>query len=252
MNVVRIARRFSAAYDTYQNNAIAQKVAAKRLMSALVGLRPPTQTHFAQVLEIGCGSGGLTEQLLQYYVPDLLYLNDLYDKITQNRLLIPADAYRFLLGDIGKISLPTGLDLVLSGSVLQWIYPLDELFAKIHQSLAMGGVLAFSTFGKNNLWQLKRLTNRGLVYYSLDEIVERLIQSGFCMEYHAVYQQTLHFDNAMAVLRHLQATGVTATDSDFHWSKESLSRFCQAYQSYADDEGLPLTYEPMILIAKKL
>ena len=64
--------------------------------------------HISRLLEIGVGSGLLTDALFENFSVDTLYLNDLYDNIQTNALPKDIDA-NYLIGDIGMIDLPKNL-----------------------------------------------------------------------------------------------------------------------------------------------
>lgn len=247
-----IAKRFDQAYHSYRTHAAVQADMARRLMASLVARSQ--RTHFGRVLEIGCGSGLLTDEFAKVCTADEMYLNDLYPQIHHNpKPAQLADAhYQYLIGDARELTLPDGLELIISGAVMQWMYPLDRLMDKLYQSLGAGGYVAISTFGPQNLWQIKHLTGQGLTYHSIDELSEILTQAGFETDMMMDYEQTLSFDTPMAVLRHLQQTGVTATASQFRWTKQRLQAFCRDYYAMSDGQGVVLTYQPIIMIAHKV
>ena len=207
--------------------------------------------HISRLLEIGVGSGLLTDALFEHFSVDTLYLNDLYDNIQTNALPKDVDA-NYLIGDIGMIDLPKTLDGVISSSALQWIYPPDVLFKRVFQTLTAGGFFAVSTFVEGNLSEIQALTGRGLPYDTPKQLMVRLNQAGFMIDEFKVDEQVLYFDSPMAVLRHLKATGVTAVGTEQAcWSKQSLAKFCQNYQQFHTDAGYTLTYRPLLFVAHK-
>lgn len=243
-----IAQRFAKAYDSYRGAALVQAQMADKLVAQLVGFGG---THYDTVLEIGCGSGLLSEKFAHHCTANTLILNDLYEHIKDNpRYMAQAD-YHYLIGDISTQSLLDTVDLVLSGASLQWIYPLDNLINKLYHSSRQGAILAFSTFGVNNLSEIRQLTGQGLSYYTKDTLAECVAAQGWQIELVDEWRQVLYFEHPMAVLRHLKATGVTATGDGFHWTRAALEEFYQAYQSLSTDQGVPLTYHPMMVIARK-
>ncbi len=86
----------------------------------------------------------------------------------------------------------------------------------------------------------------------MDELSAMLTQAGFGLDMMTEYEQTLSFDTPMAVLRHLQQTGVTATASQFRWTKQRLQAFCKEYHAMSDGRGIALTYQPMLIIVHKV
>lgn len=268
-NPNKIAQRFCKAHQSYRTHAVVQAKMARQLIISLKMVKAkmvkacntkntdmqPCQVkqhkHISRLLEIGVGSGLLTDALFEHFSVDTLYLNDLYDNIQANALPKDVDA-NYLIGDIGMIDLPKTLDGVISSSALQWIYPPDVLFKRVFQTLTAGGFFAASTFVEGNLSEIQALTGRGLPYDTPKQLMVRLNQAGFMIDEFKADEQVLYFDSPMAVLRHLKATGVTAVGTEQAcWSKQSLAKFCQNYQQFHTDAGYTLTYRPLLFVAHK-
>lgn len=263
-NPNKIAQRFCKAHQSYRTHATVQAKMARKLIASLkmvkacntknTGMQPcqvKQHKHISRLLEIGVGSGLLTDALFEHFSVDALYLNDLYDNIQTNALPKDVDA-NYLIGDIGMIDLPKTLDGVISSSALQWIYPPDVLFKRVFQALTAGGFFAASTFVAGNLSEIQALTGRGLPYDTPKQLMVRLNQAGFMIDEFKTDEQVLYFDSPMAVLRHLKATGVTAVGTEQAcWGKQSLAKFCQNYQQFHTDAGYTLTYRPLLFVAHK-
>lgn len=237
--------RFAKAYDDYNANAIVQQQMARVLKDNLPVFSPK------RVLEIGVGTGNFTQCLLSCYqdIEDL-YLNDCYERIKHNHLIDPPTVH-YVIGDINDITLPKRLDLITANAVLQWIYPLEKLLNRCHNALNQGGYLVFSSFGTDNLKQIRQLTKQGLIYYQLSALSQLLNQMGFVVQACEQQWQTVYFTHPRAVLEHLKHTGVTGVNKNFRWSKSSLQDFCQNYEQFADNYGYPLTYHPLYIVAQK-
>ena len=240
LDTERIAHHFAKAHTTYATSAIVQHGMCQTLMGMLLSACPDTAPN--SVLEIGCGVGNLTDIYTKHWQLDKLYLNDLYDIDSHHQ----ADV---LIGDIEKMNLPS-VDMVLSGSALQWIKDLPRLLSNIHHALPTGGVLAFSSFGKDNLHQIKTLTGVGLEYHSLAELIIMLQQAGFTVIESHQAMQTLYFDHPKQILHHIRQTGVAM--GSMTWTKSSLVRFYHEYQDrFATFDGYPLDYDTLFIVAKK-
>lgn len=263
-NPNKIAQRFCKAHQSYRTHATVQAKMARQLIISLKMVKAhntknadmqPYQViqnkHISRLLEIGVGSGLLTDALFEHFSVDTLYLNDLYDTIQSNALPKDVDAI-YLIGDTQMIDLPKTLDGVISSSALQWIYPPDVLFKRVFQTLTAGGFFAASTFVDGNLSEIQALTGRGLPYDTPKQLMVRLNQAGFMIDEFKADEQVLYFNSPMAVLRHLKATGVTAVGTEQAcWSKQSLAKFCQNYQQFHTDAGYALTYRPLLFVAHK-
>ena len=254
----QIARRFSQAGQSYDEHAVIQKKIANQLMG-LMNLYIQNKS-FETIFEIGCGSGNLSKLLIEHHSFQNIILNDLYDAVKvhfDNQPIEEKNKIRWLIGDIEQLDFPSELDMVTSSSALQWMHDLDRIFVQSQQVLNERGYLCFSTYGKRNLKEIKLLTQQGLQYLHIDEIRTKLEKNGFQILHLSEKTETLEFKHPKHILQHLKSTGVTATASNFRWTKQSLETFYQGYRQFIqtdEHENLvyPLTYHPIFVIARKL
>ena len=241
-----VAQRFAKAGQSYIEQAVVQKQISAQLFEYLKMYCPQS---LPSVLEIGCGSGNLTHLFHSYFQVDQLFLNDLYEDVDQHFSTIENIAW--LIGDIEQLHLPQSLDAVISSSALQWMTDLPKLLHRIHDALKPKGYLGFSTFGENNLIEIKKLTGQGLNYISLEFLKRQLEQQNFEVLFIEQEVKQIYFDHPKSVLQHLKATGVTATAKSHHWTKQSLQQFYSDYQQFYDEQGFRLTYHPIYVIARR-
>ena len=247
INKALVAQRFAKAGQSYIEQAVVQKQISAQLFEYLKMYCPQS---LPSVLEIGCGSGNLTHLFHSYFQVDQLFLNDLYADVDQHFSTIENIAW--LIGDIEQLHLPQSLDAVISSSALQWMTDLPTLLHRIHDALKPKGYLGFSTFGENNLIEIKKLTGQGLNYYSSEVLKQKLEESGFEIVFIEEEQKHLYFDHPKSVLQHLKATGVTATAKSHRWTKQSLQQFYSDYQQFHDEQGFRLTYHPIYVTARRI
>ncbi|MDP2795102.1 MAG: methyltransferase domain-containing protein [Sulfurisoma sp.] len=168
-----IARSFGRAAASYDAHSAPQRHAARRLAELIAAEILPESPR---VLEIGCGTGHLT-QLLARRVPqgDFLYVTGAAgDGIPCGRGVagaVPRDTatHNFLCSDIApamvaicRARLPdlryvvmdgerpavgAGFDLVCANLAAQWFHDLPAALARLAALLAPGGLLAISTLG---------------------------------------------------------------------------------------------------------
>lgn len=242
-----VAQRFAKAGQSYIEQAVVQKQISAQLFEYLKMYCPQS---LPSVLEIGCGSGNLTHLFHSYFQVDQLFLNDLYADVDQHFSTIENIAW--LIGDIEQLHLPQSLDAVISSSALQWMTDLPTLLHRIHDALKPNAYFGFSTFGSDNLTEIKQLTGQGLNYISLEFLKRQLEQQNFEVLLIEQEVKQIYFDHPKSVLQHLKATGVTATAKSHRWTKQSLQQFYLDYQQFYGEQGFSLTYHPIYVIARRI
>lgn len=247
INKALVAQRFAKAGQSYVEHAVVQKQISAQLFKYLKVYCPQ---NLASVLEIGCGSGNLTHLFHSYFQVDQLFLNDLYEDVDQHFSTIENIAW--LIGDIEQLELPSELDAMISSSALQWMTDLPTLLHRIHDALKPNAYFGFSTFGSDNLTEIKQLTGQGLNYISLEFLKRQLEQQDFEVLFIEQEVKQIYFDHPKSVLQHLKATGVTATAKSHRWTKQSLQQFYLDYQQFYGEQGFSLTYHPIYVIARRI
>ena len=131
-------------------------------------------------------------------------------------------------------------DLIISNASLQWVEDFENVINTLKNFLATNGELIFSTFGKENFREIYNILGTSLNYYSLNEFADMFPDSEIIPEIHI-----LAFEDAKAVLKHLQATGVNGIENK-SWTKGDLEKFEKAYKSHCVKRPM-LTYNPIYI-----
>lgn len=136
--------------DGYDANARVQRVAADRLAEAIAGVAPDPRLA---ALEIGCGTGFLTERLaalsLNLTVTDIA--PRMLDRVRARLGQEAGITYRLLDGEQPGSPPPGGWGLIASSLAFQWFEHPAEAIARLVATLAPGGWLAFTTLGPKSL-----------------------------------------------------------------------------------------------------
>jgi len=260
-----IKRRFEKAMDGYSAHAGVQRRMAERLVGMLFdtavrsdaagsgcnasGVSASGFGHrFRSVLEIGCGDGLLTGMFAEKFSPEKMIVNDLCP--SAEKFLSGLPVAEFVPGDAEQIDFGGHYDLVLSGAAVQWFNDLPAFFEKCAKLLKSKGMLAFSTFGPDNLKEFAALEDVGLKYYGADELEDML--SGHFAEISVVQEHILvTFGSPAEVLRHLKSTGVTGVRREA-WTKGKYSVFVRRYEElFGCPGGVTLTWHPIWVLAGK-
>ena len=247
-----VRQRFSKRLAAYDSLAVVQQRIAAELAGYFSVYAP---ARFESVLEVGCGTGFLTRELLKIGDIGQLYLNDIVPEalpVLQSRLVGEGCTARIGLipGDAEHTAVPSEMDLVASASAMQWFEDLGAFFAKAAAALKPDGWFVFNLFGPRNLHQIKALTGIGLEYLPADALRDVL---GHCFRIEELREQTVRqgFDTPFDALRHLQQTGVTAS-GDFRWTPGKLRAFERDYMDrYGEGGTVFLDWDVLYVIARK-
>ncbi len=235
MNKDLIQKRFAKNLDTYNDNAKIQKKMAERLLSFL------DRKDFDDILEIGCGTGFLTQLVNEKFSFKTYTANDIVEscekyvkEINPKINFIPADIEKAVENSDKKY------DLIISNAVFQWVENLESFIKLLVSKLNDGGVLLFSTFGPENFREVNFVLGKTLPYYSANELQE--IIKG----YKSVIEQEMHvmaFKTPKDILKHIKSTGVNALEM-VSWTKTDMQKFENGYNNFCS--GIPtLTYHPI-------
>ena len=241
----RVQRSFRRGFATYDDSALVQKAIARGLTRRL--LRHAADTRLAHVFEAGYGTGQLTRLLLQRLPIETLHLNDL---AAAPLPFAPQADYR--PGDIETLPLPEGLDLAISASMIQWIADPQKLIKRLCEAVRPGGWLALSGFGPDHFPELQALGSQAAAPSLLSaEALADLLPLGWTVHEAGSRARALCFATPREVLRHLRDTGVNGRASR-PWTRRDLDAFCRDYDARFGKAGrVPLTYQPVWLIARK-
>jgi len=215
-----------------------------------------------RALEIGCGTGMLSRQVLQKQ-PDLqLIMTDLAHGMSCHvQQQFPACP----VCDTDAVALPflaESFDLVLSSSVYQWLNDLPGAFVEVSRVLAPGGRFAVALFGEKTLYELRAahqqaLGNRsshGQSFPDLKQVASaasgvfeiELLRAEFEMEWHATVPDLIRN------LKRIGAQNASQNRPQGLASRQVMQRMIDYYQQqYGTDKGIPATYEVIYLLAQR-
>ena len=231
-----IKTRFSKCLDTYNDNATVQKLMAKNLVQMI------SKDYCDKVLELGCGTGLLTKEVVNkisfnsYVAIDMVNCADYIKSVSSS--------IHFTESDIETYKTNEKYNLILSNASLQWLDNLDTFIENIKTIL--DGQFLFTVFGGDNFTEMKSFITSPLKYYSVDELKELL--ADFDMTEIKESKEILEFSTPLEVLHHIKYTGVNAL-SETKWTKKDLSEFLKNYPK-TDEGKYTLTYHPIYISGK--
>ncbi|KRC85605.1 Malonyl-[acyl-carrier protein] O-methyltransferase [compost metagenome] len=151
----QVGARFGAAASRYEDHAAIQRIAAERLASDIALLPLP---RVPRILEIGCGTGLLTQAVARRLGPADWTVTDISPAMLAAARRGPAPPgsvrYQVLDGEHPG-ALAGGYDLICSSLAVQWFADLNTGLARLAALLAPGGHLAVATLAAGTFgeWQ---------------------------------------------------------------------------------------------------
>lgn len=103
------------------------------------------------VVDAGCGSGRVTEQLLERLPNGRLIAVDGSEAMVEKAKERLGDRAEYLVSDLVELELPEPCDLVFSTATFHWIGDHDRLFRQLRRVLKPGGLLVAQCGGKGNV-----------------------------------------------------------------------------------------------------
>lgn len=138
---VRVKKNFDTASHTYSQWDEVQKQAAHHLVHCILQACPTLNPY--RILDVGCGTGNLTESLLTSFPRAIYHANDLAPSMLQHTQHRFSSRTHITLypGDIETITLPHTYHVIGSNMCMQWVKDLPHVVKTL---LRRTGILAFS------------------------------------------------------------------------------------------------------------
>ncbi len=269
-----IAASFGAAAHTYDDYALVQEQCARQLVAFLsdkdMGQVPP-----APILEIGCGTGFLSEQLLGHYGDrHRLYFTDLAPQMVQacqQRLTAPHFAnlgpdgaspifqVREMDGtDLDPEQTESRFSLIASSFALQWFENPEAILSKWLGCLVPGGWLAIAFPTCHSFRQLQAQCTELNLPYPVMAMPDPtpLISWGWEQASQCIFHQdfvSLQAPSAQAFLRHFHRIGAVPQAPSKAISTAQLRHLIRHWnQSTASNPaGLEVDYHVTYLLLQR-
>lgn len=257
--------QFNRYAPTYDQHAVAQKRMAYRLIQTLIELVPQPQN----ILEIGCGTGFMTQLLCEHYPSAQITTIDMAKKMVrqaQDRLGTSA-RIQWLYGDAEEIFWePASYDLIVSNATIHWFCTPERTLKRLVSTLRPGGFVAVSTFGSDTFLELNSVLQGvagkyGLLsvntecFHSPDRWKNLFITTGLTkIKSHTCWQR-LEYTDCYAFLQALKGMGKgypRFVDQPLSFQRRLLKEITLRYdRAYQQKNGIYATYQSIHLYGRK-
>lgn len=258
INKQHVRRHFSCHAREYDLYARVQQKVAQRLAAQL----GEQQIPFSRALEVGCGTGLLSQQLRRFHPGINLVLSDIAHGMSQYvQQTLPESP----VCDADAAALPFSADsfgLVVSSSVYQWLNDLPNAFSEISRVLQADGLLLLALFGEKTLFEL-RTSHQSVLpenkkshvqsFPALARVRAALGDRFQVLSLRSEFEVEWHTD-VPALLRSLKKIGAQNASQKRPQglaSKQVMQTMISHYtDQYGCQQGIPATYEVIYLLAR--
>jgi malonyl-CoA O-methyltransferase len=247
---------FSKASSSYDAMASLQRTVGRELLK-----QQTPDSLKGTFLDIGCGTGFLTGELLTLSGDNKLIALDLARSMVETTRDKWANKnVQYLCADAELLPLANeSMDAVFSNVALQWCQNLNKVLADIYRILKPNGTLIFSTFGEKTLQELKSawsdVDNFTHVneFYNAEDIRQFLNAANYknIRISETIYIQK--YDSVIALMRELKGIGahnVTAGRNRTITGKSKMQKMIQAYERLKHAQRIPATFEVINVFAQ--
>lgn len=254
-----VAARFSRAARTYEVRATIQAEAADRLVALLDGIEDPER-----ILEVGCGTGLLTERLLARFPRAALDALDASEGMLAEarRKLGAKPGVRFVRGDARTFRAERPYSLIASSASLHWLAPIGEAVAHLAGLLEPGGRMAGAAMVEGTLRELHQVRRRVAPgkaprgrLPSDAELRSALLGAGLGVEVFETESSAILCPSARALLEALRSQGLTGgavSRAAAPLGRGELRRLVEEYEAaYRGEGGVRATYRIACFRARK-
>ncbi len=148
-----LSRSFNQVAQTYDRFAVVQNHMVMELDERLRFFKNDPK----HILDLGAGTGKLTEKLLAQYPQATVVAIDIAEQMLQHLNAHAKLPIRSVMADAHELPIQDQqVDLVASNAMLQWSYDLEKLFKEVARVLVDDGIFHFATFGPQTLKELRQ------------------------------------------------------------------------------------------------
>ena len=265
----QVRRAFSRAASGYDAAARLQHAVEARLLDMLDYRDDPALDREAPavVVDLGCGPGSAAAAMQKRWPKAQVLALDLALPMlraarssSKRRINLFARRPQPVCADARALPLAeNSVDVLFSNLCLQWVEDLDAVFAGFRRVLKPRGLLLFSTFGPDTLWELREAFARAdevphvSPFADIAGVGDALVRAGFHQPVLDREVETTAYPDLPALMRELRAIGATNALAARRHTLTGRARFAAAERAYEPlrncDGALPASWETITAMA---
>ncbi|KRE49652.1 malonyl-ACP O-methyltransferase BioC [Paenibacillus sp. Soil522] len=259
-----IRRQFNrSAAGSYDRHAHVQRIMADNLAKKLLKAMDHGETTKLNIVEIGCGTGTLTEMLVNDWPGASITALDIAPAMIEvaeqrvkasNECGSSSSRVRFLLADVEKWASDASaesFDIIVANACFQWLSRPSETLGKLRRLLRAEGLLVFTTFGPDTFRELHEAFNavyrasgiepqrHGLSFQSSGEWQSLLQEAGFSTIQFENSIQTEKYATARDFLHSVKAVGASTSEAAVLRGLSTRQLFAGMYKEYENKFSIP-------------
>ncbi|MGG1636083.1 malonyl-ACP O-methyltransferase BioC [Paenibacillus sp. NRS-1760] len=277
-----IRRQFNRRANSYDAHAHVQRMMSDQLAKAFIEWKNKRNIAIPNILEIGCGTGTLTEILVNEWPSASITALDIAPamiKLAEQRVLSneakrdgiiknTSDHISFIQADVevwAEDAQESSYDLIVSNACFQWLSNPRQTLGHLRRMLRPGGLLLFTTFGPATFCEMHYAFNEayrasavepqrhGLWFLSTNEWSILLKQSGFSSIQSESFIQIEKYASARDFLHSVKAMGASTSEANTTRGLSSRRLFANMYKEYEEkfsiQGGVAASYELLMIQA---
>jgi len=244
-------RSFDQAAPGYDKAAVLQRELADRLLERLDYIRLQPE----RMLDLGAGTGYAIPGLRKRFGTACILALDfasamLLEARDRDRTCRPSDC---VCADVEALPLAdASVDLIFSNATFQWCNDIQGTFGECLRVLRPGGLLLFTTFGPDTLWELRDAWaaadghSHVSPFPDMHDLGDALVNARFADPIMDVERLTVTYERARDLMRDLKILGAhnaTSARARGLTGRRRLLAVEQAYETHRRDGRLSASYE---------
>ncbi len=248
LNKDRLTRRaFSRAALKYDSLTDLHRQIAGKLIEQI-----NRERTFGFILDIGMGTGWLTQQIKNIY-PQAQVIGLDFAAGMINHVRKKGNGIDLVLADARQLPFKESMmDLIVSNLAYQWVFDLLPAFELCHRVLRDKGFFSFSVFGDDTFCELYDVLSEMAIFpegtrqklTNLETLKNALIAARFRKIELQREVVEMSFKDLMGLLQWTKHIGANRLHSPVSLGKDSLRKASDIYKDrFANNEGITVTFE---------